>query len=138
MTRTQKVFGVFALLMAGIWGCAASESSSSATAKKLEARVAKLEEDLKTTSVSRDALKSRLVALEDQVRAESERTRLVEKERDEVAAKLNAKSMEKETAVADYDDLVKKLEGVLGQAKVAQSKVREIQVPVIATSRVKE
>jgi predicted nuclease with TOPRIM domain len=138
MRKTQGV-AVVLLAILGIWGCTGSGPSAE-KAKEFEVRVAKLEADLKTVTVSRDQLKARLSTLEDQVRAESERAKLVEKERDDLIAKVAAKSAEKDSAVAQYDDLVKKLEGVLGQAKVAQNKAREgaNAVPAVVTSRVKE
>jgi chromosome segregation ATPase len=137
MTRTHQAMAVLGLFIVGVWGCSSNTSTSEKT-KQLENRLAKLESDLATTISSRDAFKARLGALEDQVRAESERARLIEKERDDATAKFIAKSAEKDVAVAHYDELVKRLETVLGQAKVAQSKVRESQVPATVTSRVKE
>lgn len=120
MIRTHQALGLLALFAIGLWGC--SQSTSGDKSKSLETRITKLEDDLKSAISGREALKSRLVALEEQVRVESERAKLLEKERDDLTAKLQAKVQEKDTAVANYDELVKKLEVVLGQAKVTQTK----------------
>lgn len=120
MTRTQTVVATLGLFLVGLYGC--SQSTSGSSAKNLESRVAKLEDDLKTAISSRDALKTRLAALEEQVRAESDRAKLIEKERDDLTARLQAKSLERDAVAGNYDELVKKLEALLGQAKVTQAK----------------
>jgi septal ring factor EnvC (AmiA/AmiB activator) len=119
MTRTHQTLAICGLFLVGLWGC--TQSGSADRIREMESRVGKLEEDLKATQTSRDVLKTRLLALEEQVRAETERRKLVEKDRDNLTAQLHQKAAEKDTVVAHYDDLVKKLEGVLGQAKVVQA-----------------
>ena len=68
MTRTHYALGVFGLFLLGLWGCSQSGGLSAERAKALETRIAKLEEDLKSTTSSRDILRTRLAALEEQVR----------------------------------------------------------------------
>lgn len=118
MTRTQLMLTATLFALAGLWGC--SQSATADRAQQLEARVAKLEDDLKTSNTVREVLKTRIAALEEQVRAEADRARLIELERDALTAQLRHKIAEKDAVVANYDDLVKKLESVLGHAKVVQ------------------
>jgi chromosome segregation ATPase len=118
MTRTQQMLALIGLFLVGLWGC--QSNSAADRAREMEERIAKLEADLKAGVTSREALKTRVTALEEQVRAETERAKLIELERDALTLKLQRKIAEKETVVSNYDDLVKKLEGILGQAKVVQ------------------
>ncbi len=134
MNRTQQTLGVFGLLLIGVWGCSQSGGLSAERAKQLESRIAKLEGDLKSTTSNRDALRARLAALEEQVRAESERAKLIEIERDALTAQLKQRTVEKDAVVNQYDDLVKKLEAVVGHAKVAQSECHGPKVKATVTS----
>lgn len=117
VNRIHLVLGALVLLIV-LWG--GSQISRASRARQLEERVARLEDDLRAITTNRDALKVRLAALEEQVRAESDRARLIAQERDALTAQLRLKATEKAAVVAQYDDLVKQLEAVLGQARVAQ------------------
>jgi chromosome segregation ATPase len=156
MIRNWQSIGILGLFLVGLWGCSQGGGAvSSEKSRQLEGRLAKLEAELKSTAASRDALKQRLAAIEEQVQAAEARAKANADENANLTAKiaedtrekanltakiaeqekeLNGRLVEKDAAVAQYDDLVKKLEGVLGQAKINQTKRNGNSVPATVTS----
>jgi septal ring factor EnvC (AmiA/AmiB activator) len=113
MTRTQTLLALLAAV-AVAWGCAKSPTGPpAANNKSLEARVAKLEHDLK-------AAQTQAADLDAKFRAEQARGQAVEKERDALRADLKSRTTERDTLQAQFDGFRKNLKDLIGQAEAAQ------------------
>ena len=126
MTRIHKMLLVTALTVVGVWGCAkpAQPAASADKLKQLEARVAKLETDLRTVTADRDATRAtlagsetRVAELQRQVREWSAKAGTAEKERDDLVAKLKAKTTERDLVQAQFDSFRKNIKELLGQVE---------------------
>ena len=117
MTRIHKVVLVTVLTVVGVWGCAKSPQpgASADRLKQLEARVAKLEADLRTVTADRDATRAslagsetRVAELERQVRTWTAKAGAAEKERDELVAKLKLRAAEHgRSAEAEHREILR-------------------------------
>jgi uncharacterized protein YhaN len=116
MTRTQTVLALLAAAVVA-WGCGKTQTGQPAALapnKSLEARVAKLEQDLK-------AVQTQAAEYESRWRAEQARSQAAEKERDALRADLTARTTERDNLQAQYDSFRKNLKELLGQAEAAQA-----------------
>jgi len=142
MTRSHKSLGFLLVTLFGIWGCARGPEPTASTAaaaandrvKTLEARSAKVEDDLKQTLAAKDTLRRKLGEAEEaQVRMQQEIDRLlsVERERDQLIVSLSSRTAERDqltvslrsrTSERDqlqvqFDGFRKNIRELLGQAE---------------------
>ena len=121
MTRTVKILLVLGLTVFGVWGC--SKGSTGSTADKSshnEVKVAKLEDELKLTAAARDTFRTKLAAIEEQLRAETARGVALQNERDVGLANLKAKSLERDQVQTQFDSFRKNIKELLGQTEAVQ------------------
>jgi outer membrane murein-binding lipoprotein Lpp len=124
VNRTKILIG---LMCAGlvVLGCAkpaapvVSKTDGGDKFKSLEARVAKLEEDLRSTTAERDAAVARAANFEQKWRAEASRAVVFEKERDAARHSLIARTTERDTLQVQFDGFRKNLKELIGQAETA-------------------
>lgn len=124
MIRTKIFIG---LMCAGlvVLGCAkpstqvVSKSDSGDKLKSLEARVAKLEEDLRTAAAERDGAVARASSFEQKWKAETSRAIMFEKERDAARHALTSRTTERDTLQVQFDGFRKNLKELIGQAETA-------------------
>jgi TolA-binding protein len=124
MTQYHKALGMFLVTMFGLWGCARGPADGSGQAtndrlKALEAKTAKLEEDLKTALAAKDQLRKKLGEAQDAQtlsQQEVDRLQVVVKERDEL---LKARTLQRDQVQAKYEGFLKDLEDLAGRAKTA-------------------
>jgi len=128
MTRIHKVLLVAGLTVVGVWGCAKAPppAASGEKTRQLEARVTKLEAELKEVVTGRDALRARLADAETRLAAAETRAAQLaskaagaEKERDDLRARLTAKATERDQLQAQFDSFRKNIKELLGQAEAA-------------------
>lgn len=142
MTRIHKILLVTALTVVGVWGCAKAPPAAVSTdkAKQLEARVSKLEAELKDAVTGRDAFRVRLADAEAKLAAAETRvtqltTRAVgaERERDDLRGRLQAKATERDQLQAQFDAFRKNIKDLLGRAEAtAVTPAAGGQSPVVA------
>ena len=134
MTRNYKALGILFVTMFGLWGCArgpVSEGSSNANADKiklLEAKTAKLEEDLKGVLAVKEQLSKQLADAEEaraQMQREVEQLQPVIKERDNLLVLIKAKATERDQLQAQYDGFRRNIKELLGQAEAALPQRRQ-------------
>jgi uncharacterized membrane protein len=118
MIRTYKVLLIVGLTVFGVWGCGKS-GTPTADGGSPAAKVAKLEEDLKAATAARDTFRQKLAAAEDQMRTEIARGQALQKERDDLSAKLKQKGTEYKELQGQYEGFRKNLKELLGNAEVA-------------------
>ncbi len=122
MTRYHKALGVFLVTLFGLWGCARGPATSSNTTdriKALEAKTAKLEEDLKAALALNNQLRKKLSDSEDaqtQLQNEIGRLNAVVKERDNM---IQTRTTERDTVQTQYEGFRKSLKELIGQAEAA-------------------
>jgi len=122
MTRTIKIMLVLGLTVFGVWGCSkGSTGSASDKSSNNEAKVAKLEDELKSTTAARDTFRTKLAAIEDQLRTETARGVALQKERDNGLANLKAKSLERDQVQTQFDSFRKNIKELLGQTEAVQA-----------------
>ncbi len=119
MTRTIKILLVLGLTVFGVWGCSKGNTgSASDKSPQNEAKVAKLEDELKSNTAS---FRTKLAAIEEQLRAETARGVALQKERDDGLANLKAKSLERDQVQAQFDSFRKNIKELLGQTEAVQA-----------------
>jgi len=125
MTRANKALVIMAVAAFGLWGCTQGPTNGAGNVeriKALEAKCAKMEDDYRAVAATRDQLRKKLAAVEEergQLRQELEQQQIVLKERDELRQQLNARTQERDTAQLQYDVLRKGIRSLLGQAENA-------------------
>jgi DNA anti-recombination protein RmuC len=126
-----KALGVFLVAAFGLWGCAQGPGGSSTgdRLKALEAKNARLEEDFRTASATRDQLRKKLTATEEaQAQLQQEfdalKTQLA-KERDDLKSQLKQRIQERDNLQAQYDGFRRDLKELLGQAEAALNRTNE-------------
>ena len=120
MTRTVKILLVLGLTVFGVWGCSKGSTGSSADKSHNEAKVAKLEDELKSTVAARDTFRTKLAAIEEQLRTETARGVALQNERDVGLANLKAKSLERDQVQTQFDSFRKNIKELLGQTEAVQ------------------
>ncbi len=120
MTRTVKILLVLGLTVFGVWGCSKGSTGSTADKSHNEAKVAKLEDELKSTVAARDTFRTKLAAIEEQLRTETARGVALQNERDVGLANLKAKSLERDQVQTQFDSFRKNIKELLGQTEAVQ------------------
>lgn len=126
MTPCNKTLCLLLVAVFGLWGCARNPSSQSGSdndkLKALEAKTAKLEEDLKSAIASKEQLRKKLAECQDvqaQLQQEVERLQIVVKERDELKTTLKTRTAERDLTQSKYEGFLKELDDLTGRAKAA-------------------
>lgn len=137
MTRYHKALGVFLVTLFGLWGCARTPASNANATndriKALEAKTAKLEEDLKAALALKDQFRRKLTEAEDaqnQLQHEIERLNSVVKERD---AMIKTRTGERDLVQTQYESFRKNLKDLIGQAESALPNAKPATTGVAAT-----
>ncbi len=120
MTRTVKILLVLGLTVFGVWGCSKGSTGSTADKSHNEAKVAKLEDELKSTAAARDTFRTKLAAIEEQLRTETARGVALQNERDVGLTNLKAKSLERDQVQTQFDSFRKNIKELLGQTEAVQ------------------
>ena len=116
MLRSHLVSPMLILGLVGVlWGCAPAPQQAPVADKSVDARVTKLERELKTMQESSNALAA-------QIKLEQARVAEVEKEREDLRAQLKAKHAERELVQSQYDGFRKGVRELLAQADAAAAK----------------
>jgi TolA-binding protein len=130
MTRYHKAIGVCFVAAFAVWGCTRAPSSQTDAhadkIKALEAKTARLEDDLKAALTVNEQLRKKIGDFQEsqtQLQQEIDRLQLVVKERDELKAHLKTRTAERDLTQAKYEGFLKELDDLTGRAKAAlQSK----------------
>ena len=136
MTSSYPRFLMPALVVATAalaWGCTRPTAGVDDKTRALEARVAKLEQDVKAVSVARDGLQQKLTAADEAARRLEARAAAAETDRDAARAALRARTNERDTALAQFDSFRKNIRELLGQADTAVSLLPPPTVTVVST-----
>lgn len=115
MNRAYRAIVVLSVLTVGLWGCSQGPSQRAALAdriKALEAKSARLDDDFKAMTASRDAARQNLTKAEEQI----VKLKAVTKERDELRVQLLARTTERDQIAGQFDIFRKSLRDMLGQA----------------------
>ena len=105
------------------WGCGQTTPGAMSSSKlsSLEARVSKLEKDLKATETARDAALAKAADAERRFHSEEARSNCLEKERDSLQANLKARVTEKEQLQTQFDGFRKNLKELVVQMDSASA-----------------
>jgi hypothetical protein len=134
MTRTPSILALLAAAVVAAWGCGQKPAGQTASlapgqARSLEARVTKLEQDLK-------AAQARASDWEERYRKELARGQAVEKERDDLQATLKARTAERDAVQARYDGFHKSLRELVGQMEASATPHPTPAVPTVSAPTV--
>jgi septal ring factor EnvC (AmiA/AmiB activator) len=111
MSRAHKALAILVVSTLGLWGCAQGPGSSGPERiKSLEAKVSRLEGDVKLGETARDQLRKKLAAAEEQIAK-------LQKDRDELDKTLTARTSERDTLQTQYEQFRKSLRDLLGNAE---------------------
>lgn len=113
MARYVILIGIVTIGLLPLWGC--GPASSTASGESLEARVAKLERDLKALETARDTAMARADVAEKRLKEQATRLKAVETERDELQQTLKSRQAEREAMTTQFDGFKTKLRDLLGQ-----------------------
>ena len=137
MIRTATILLIIFAGFISAWGCGQSTPGaiSSNNLKSLEARVSKLEKDLKATEAARDTALTRAVDAEKRIRTDEVRILSLEKERDTLQVNLKARVTEKDQLQTQFDGFRKNLKELVVQMDSAsanpnQSSTVQLTLPV--------
>ena len=108
MYRARIALPILLGVIVALWGCTPSPTADRA----IEARVAKLEKELKAAHEQANTLSA-------QVRVEQGRTKEAEKERDDARAAVKARGEELTAARAEMESVRKGLKDLLGRVDAA-------------------
>jgi hypothetical protein len=133
MTRTRDKVALFCLLGLGAWGCGRGPATADLQKKQFETRTAKLETDLADTTARLNEAEQQFAREQARYRAaertaqdvltrEKARGHALERERDDLYGRLKATAGQRDATQVQFDNLVKKLEGVLVETKSAMGK----------------
>ena len=135
MNQAGKAMVVFAIAAMGLWGCAQGPAGGASAERlsALEAKVTKLEEDFRGAVASRDQLRKKLTAAEEeksQLAKQVDQLVLVAKERDELKVQLTARTSERDTLQNQFNDFRKGIKTLLGQVESPSSSSMPITLSV--------
>jgi predicted RNase H-like nuclease (RuvC/YqgF family) len=133
MSRSNQALILLTLMVMGVWGCAEGAQSPGASladrVKALEAKNAKLEDDFRAVAATRDQLRRKLAAAEDeQARLQKqveEQVQAANRERDELRNQLAERTRERDVMVKQFEQFRKGLKDLLGRAEAALPRVSE-------------
>ena len=132
--KTTSLFLLVAAL--GVWGCARSgppDARETSTSRALEAKIAKLEEELQTAQSARDHLRLKLESMEKERTSIARQLQAATTEKNDLRGQLLSRTSERDALVAQYDNFRKELRNLLGQADAAAPQLNQAQ-PVTSAS----
>jgi chromosome segregation ATPase len=127
MTTRNRFLIILVIASLGLWGCAQGPASGTASAERLRAlenKLAKVESDFRSVSATRDQLRKKLTAVEDekaQLAQQVEQLLAVVKERDSLRKQLTSRTAERDTVQSQFDAFRKGIKSLLGQAELSAS-----------------
>jgi predicted RNase H-like nuclease (RuvC/YqgF family) len=127
MSRANKALVVMVVAVMGLWGCAQENKkhgNADPRVRALEIKNARLEEDFHAVVATRDALRRKLAALDQEsarLGKELEQLQSVVKERDELRTQVTARATERDTLQTQLEGLRSGIRTLLGQADKASA-----------------
>src|SRR5947208_687033 len=125
MIRSNKSFVVLLVGALGVWGCAKSGAGDAAhdgaRVRVLEAKITKLEEDVKLMQTARDHLRLKLDTTEKERTQANRLAYSLTNERNDLKAQLTARTSERDLAQGQFETFRKEIRNLLGQADAAAS-----------------
>lgn len=118
MARSHKVLGFLLVAVLGVYGCAKGPTTPPGDRTGLEAKVQRLEEDVKAAAAAREAFRQKAVAAEQELIA---RQKQFEQQRDVIAAQLKARTAERDSLQAQHVGFIKNLREQLDKAESAMN-----------------
>jgi hypothetical protein len=113
MSRAHKALAILVVSTLGLWGCAKGPGSNGPERiKALEAKVSRLEGDVKLGETAREQLRKKLAAAEEQLSK-------VQKDRDGLDKTLSVRTSERDTLQTQYEGFRKSLRDLLGTAETS-------------------
>jgi septal ring factor EnvC (AmiA/AmiB activator) len=138
MIRFNKTTLFLLVAALGVWGCGRStppETRGASQVRALEAKIAKLEEEVQTSQAARDHLRLKLEALEKDRGAIDKRFQVLAHERNDLRAQLMSRTSERDTLQTQYESFRAEIRNVLGHADAAApGSVRPVTAANLATS----
>jgi uncharacterized coiled-coil DUF342 family protein len=128
MTRANRALAVVVVACLGLWGCAQGPTNGSASAERLrslETKHSKLEDDFRSATATRDQLRKKLAAAEEQraqLQQQLEQIQGAVRERDELRTELTARTGERDNVQNQFDQFRKGIRGLLGQVEASNGK----------------
>lgn len=128
MNRVTKTLAILAVACLGIWGCAQGPAGAKGDAeriKALEAKNARLEDDYRAVTASRDQLRKKLASVEQQqaqLRTEIDQLQIAAQERDQLQQQVKLRITERDSVQTQFDEFRKSIRNLLGQAEAAVSR----------------
>ena len=120
MLSSRSLMPMLLVGLAGIlWGCAPATQQPVAD-KSVDARVTKLERELKTVQEASNALAA-------QIKAEQARTKEIEKEREDLKVQLKGRTGERDLVQNQYDGFRKSLKELLSQADAGAANFKPVE-----------
>lgn len=124
-TASTAFLAVLVISSLGIWGCAQQKNGAQAhKIRELEMRHTKLEEDYRALLASNETTRKKVAQMEMQrvdLLQQIEDLKIVAVERDELRAKLNTRTMERDTVQAQLMQFSKDLSSLATRVEVAAS-----------------
>lgn len=132
-----KLTSIFLLVAAlGVWGCARSgppDARETSTSRALEAKIAKLEEELQNAQSARDHLRLKLESMEKERTGIARQLQSVTTEKNDLRGQLLSRTSERDALQSQYENFRKELRTLLGQADAAAPQTNSTQ-PVTAVT----
>lgn len=121
MTRSHKVLGFLLVAMLGIYGCARGPAAASGGGDRaaLEAKVQKLEDEVRAAGAARDSFRQRLLATEEKQTQTQKALDQAAAAAAKVARERDAVKAERDNLTVQYDAFRKNIRELLGQAETA-------------------
>lgn len=116
MNRTQKVTGFVFVALLGVYGCSKAPVAD-AGGRPNEAKVQKLEEDLRTAAAARDAFRAKLSQAEERQTTLQRQLAAATVERDTLKGEVKTRVAERDALQAHYDTFRKNIKELIGQAE---------------------
>ena len=115
MNCKRRVVWVAVVAAVGLWGCARGPAGGvgGAERKALEAKIGKLEEDVRAIATARDQARKKLTELQQEV----VRLNQAVKERDELRHQVAVRTEERDSVQSQYDQFRKAIRDLVGQAE---------------------
>jgi chromosome segregation ATPase len=136
MSRIVWILTLIGLGLTPLWGCQPHAASAQA---QLEARVAKLERDLRALEAARDHAMARADAAERQALEQTRRTQTAERQRDELQAQLKVNRGELEQLGQQFTSFQSRLRDLASEMETAQrafgsARGLQLQLQPVSTS----
>lgn len=133
--KTTSIFLLVAAL--GVWGCARSgppEARETNASRALEAKIAKMEEELQTAQSARDHLRLKLESMEKERTAVTRQLQATTAEKNDLRGQLLSRTSERDALQSQYENFRKELRTLLGQADAAAPQPASSQPVTAATA----